>query len=73
MLEIWALVRLMIELPLIQVTYSCGPSHMDEQRQDDQQEPTYNSSVPIQDVALMDDDREGRWWRDMMMMMIYIY
>ena len=25
---------------------------MDEQRQDDQQEPTYNSFVPIQDVAL---------------------
>ena len=34
------------------VTYSCGPLHMDEQRQDDQLEPTYNSSVPIQDVAL---------------------
>ena len=26
--------------------------HMHEQRQDDQLEPTYNSSVPIQDVAL---------------------
>ena len=25
---------------------------MDEQRQDDQLEPTYNSSVPIQDVFL---------------------
>ena len=25
---------------------------MDEQRQDDQLEPTYNSFVPIQDVAL---------------------
>ena len=25
---------------------------MDEQRQDDQLEPIYNSSVPIQDVAL---------------------
>ena len=25
---------------------------MDEQRQDDQLEPTYNSSVPIRDVAL---------------------
>ena len=24
---------------------------MDEQKEDDQQEPTYNSSVPIQDVA----------------------
>ena len=33
-------------------TYSCGPLHMDEQRQDDQLEPTYNSSVPIQDIAL---------------------
>ena len=34
------------------VTYSCGPLHMDEQWLDDQLEPTYNSSVPIQDVAL---------------------
>ena len=34
------------------VTYSRGALHMDEQRQDDQLEPTYNSSVPIQDVAL---------------------
>ena len=33
-------------------TNSCGPLHMDEQRQDDQQEPTYSSSVPMQDVAL---------------------
>ena len=32
--------------------YSCGPLHMDEQRQDDQLEPIYNSSVPIKDVAL---------------------
>ena len=37
---------------------------MDEQRQDDQLEPTYSSSVPIRDVALEDllkamDDREG--------------
>ena len=32
--------------------YSCGPIHMDEQREDDQLEPTYNSSVPIRDVAL---------------------
>ena len=31
---------------------SCGSHHMDEQRQDDQLEPIYNSSVPIQDVAL---------------------
>ena len=34
------------------VMYSCGPLHMNEQRQDDQLEPTYSSSVPIQDVAL---------------------
>ena len=33
--------------------YSCGPHvHMDGQRQDDQLEPTYSSSVPIRDVAL---------------------
>ena len=32
--------------------YSCGPLHMDVQRQDDQLEPTYSSSVPIRDVAL---------------------
>ena len=41
------------------VTYSSGPLHMDEQRQDDQLEPTYNSSVPIQDVALKTDRK--RW------------
>ena len=40
-------------------TYSRGPLHMEEQRQDDQLEPTYNSSVPIQDVALK-TNRE-RW------------
>ena len=34
------------------VMYSCGPLHMDEQRQGDQLEPTYSSSVPIQYVAL---------------------
>ena len=34
------------------VMYSCGPLHMDEQRQDDQLEPTYSSSVPIRDVGL---------------------
>ena len=33
------------------VTYSCGPLHMDEQNQDDQLEPIYNSSVLIQDVT----------------------
>ena len=32
--------------------YSCGPLHMDEQRQEDQPKPIYNSSVPIQDIAL---------------------
>ena len=32
---------------------------MDEQRQDDQLEPVYNSSVPIQDIALK-TSRE--WW-----------
>ena len=32
--------------------YSCGPLHMDEQRQGDQLEPTYDSSVSIRDVAL---------------------
>ena len=31
--------------------YSCGPLLVDEQRQDDQLEPTYSSSVPIRDVA----------------------
>ena len=29
------------------VTYSCGPLHIDEQMQDNQQEPTYNSSMPM--------------------------
>ena len=32
--------------------YSCGPLHMDEQRQDVQLKPTYSSSVLILDVAL---------------------
>ena len=32
--------------------YSSGPLHMDKQKQDDQLEPTYSSSVPIWDVAL---------------------
>ena len=31
--------------------YSCGPIHMNEQKQDDQLEPTYCSSVPIRDVT----------------------
>ena len=34
---------------------------MDEQRQDDQLEPTYNSSVLIQDVALKTN------WKQLMM------
>ena len=34
------------------MTYSYGPLHIDEQRQDDQLEPTHCSSVPIHDVAL---------------------
>ena len=33
-------------------TYSCRPLPMDEQRQDNQLEPIYNSSAPIQAVAL---------------------
>ena len=31
---------------------SCEPLHMNEQKQDNQLEPIYNSSVPIQDIAL---------------------
>ena len=31
--------------------YSCGQFHTDEQVLDDQLEPVYVSSVPIQDVA----------------------
>ena len=31
--------------------YSCGPVHTDEQRLDDQLEPIYGSSVPIEDLA----------------------
>ena len=38
--------RMMINL------VKCGSLHMDEQRQNDQREPLYNSSVPIEDVAL---------------------
>ena len=34
------------------VTFSCVSLHMDEQRQDDQLEPIYKSSLLIQDVAL---------------------
>ena len=32
--------------------YSCGPLHMDEQRQENQLEPTYSSSMPIREVTL---------------------
>ena len=35
-----------------QVMYSHGPLHTNEQRQDDQREPTYSSSVLIRDVDL---------------------
>ena len=34
------------------MTYSCASLHTDKQRQYDQLEPTYNSSVTIQDVDL---------------------
>ena len=34
------------------VMYSSGPLDMDEQRPEGQLEPTYSSSLPIQDVAL---------------------
>ena len=34
------------------VMYSCGPLHKDEQRQDDQLEPIYSSSMQIRDVVL---------------------
>ena len=33
---------------------------MDKQRQDDQLEPIYNSSVPIQDVALMTNQEQWK-------------
>ena len=35
-----------------QVTYSRGPPHMDEQKQDDQLEHIYNSAMPRQEIAL---------------------
>ena len=40
-------------------TPSRAPPHMDEQRQDDPLESTYNSSDPIQDVALK---TYQKWW-----------
>ena len=39
--------------------YSCGPPHMDGQKQDDQHEHTFSSYVRIQDVALKTYQR--RW------------
>ena len=39
--------------------YSYGPPHMAEQKQDDQLEHTYSSSVRIRDVALKTCQR---WW-----------
>ena len=39
--------------------YCCGPLHMDKQRQDDQLEPIFNSSVPIQNIALKTS--QDRW------------
>ena len=66
-----------------EATYSGGPLHIDKQRQDDQLEPIYKSSVLIQDVALKTYrvwwtiERVGEYWQyDMMMtmmMMKYIY
>ena len=45
------------------VIYSYGPPHMAEQKQDDQLEHTYSSSVRIRDVALKtcQNDKE-KWW-----------
>ena len=40
--------------------YFYGPPHMAEQKQDDQLEHTYSSSVRIRDVALKMNDR-GKW------------
>ena len=47
--------------------YSCGPLHMDEQRQDDQLEPICSGSVPILNVALktcrkqLTIEKGGKW------------
>ena len=47
------MLNLAVEVGTIsRVMYSCGPLHMDEQRQDIQFKPTYSSSVPIWDVVL---------------------
>ena len=46
--------------------YSCGPLHMDKQKQDDQLEPTYNSCANMgcspEDLLEAMDDREG--WQE---------
>ena len=47
--------------------YTCGPLHMDEQRQDDQLEPTYrelsaDTGSSQEDLPEVMDDREG--WRE---------
>ena len=51
--------------------YSSGHIHMDEQKQDDQLEPIYNGSLPIQEhqPGTMDDSHPC-WQRDVMMMMM---
>ena len=70
-------------------TYSSGPLHIDEQSQDDQQEPIYNSSLLIQDIDWKtsrdqwtietdDERRSGRsvlaaWHDDDDDIYIYIY
>ena len=65
------------------VMYSNGPLHMAEQKQGDQLEPTYSSSVEIRDVALRTSWKRwtiGKggerasgypcWWHDKMNMMM---
>ena len=44
-------------------SYFSGLLCMDEQRQDDQQEPIFNSSVPIQDITLAPETggKRGSW------------
>ena len=68
------------------MTYSCGTLHMDMQRQGDQLEPTYCSSVLIRDVALKTSrkrwtiEKGGEkasgmtcWWHDIMMIRTWKY
>ena len=70
------------------VVYSYGRLHMVEQKQGDQLESTYSSSVSIRGVARrtfrkrwtigIGDERESqgylRWWHDkMMMMLVYFF